>query len=150
MDGGVPLRAANPYSGGAVRPQDGPAEIEARFVKSYGDLYGHTHPDEPGILEACRVSVFGTLPKLVLPDWPDGGTRDPTPARVGSRPAYLGRHLEAPVYWFDRLRPGMVVPGPALVDSASTSVLILEGSHATLDRTGSLTITARREDDPTP
>lgn len=130
-------------------PQEGPAEIEARFVESYGELYGHTHPDEPGIIEACRVSVFGSLPKLVLPDRPEDGDRDPSPALIGTRPAYLGRPVEAPVYWFDDLRPGMIVPGPALVDSASTSVLILESSHATLDRTGSLTIAARRKDDPT-
>ena len=74
------------------------------------------------------------------------GGADPSPGHRGTREIYLGSLLQAAVFWFDDLLPGMVIKGPALVDSASTSVLIVPGSIATIDRLGSIRITRERDE----
>ncbi|WP_029556563.1 hydantoinase/oxoprolinase family protein [Xanthobacter sp. 91] len=123
-----------------LEPDDTAADLERRFVATYEDLYHHTHLGEPGIVETCRVAVFNTLPKLALPvlDAAPAGGVDCAAARTGERRIFIGAAVMAPVYWFEEIRRGMVIAGPALIDSAATSVLVLPGSTATLDATGSL------------
>ncbi|MCK9908740.1 hydantoinase/oxoprolinase family protein [Microbacteriaceae bacterium K1510] len=118
-------------------------EIEDRFSEIYRDLYHHSHPAESAVIETCRVSVFGELPKLNLPDLAPGAPIDAAAACIGRRRIFIGHEVEAPVYWFDKICPGMTIAGPALIDSASTSVLVTEGSVGTLDRTGSLCLSPR-------
>jgi N-methylhydantoinase A len=111
-----------------------------KFEQSYRALYQHSHDDVAGFVDTCRVAAFGTQPALALKERPAGG-RDPSAGYRGTRKVYLGSWVDAPVYWFDDLAPGMAVEGPALVDSASTSVLVVGGSTATIDRLGSIQIT---------
>ncbi|MGU3495465.1 hydantoinase/oxoprolinase family protein [Xanthobacteraceae bacterium A53D] len=116
-----------------------PAEMERAFTEAYRALYQHAHENEPGIIDTCRVSVFGALPKISLPKGKAGGT-DPASAFRGMRNLYLGRVVEAAIYWFDDLTPGMRVVGPAIVESASTTILVEPSSAAVLDAAGSLVI----------
>ncbi|WP_238123184.1 MULTISPECIES: hydantoinase/oxoprolinase family protein [unclassified Xanthobacter] len=116
-----------------------PAALEQAFTQAYRGLYHHAHEGEPGIIDTCRVSVFGALPKLTLP-MEEEGPADPTPALRGIRETYLKTPLRAPIYWFDDLRAGMRVSGPAIVESASTTILVEPGSTGTVDRFGSLVI----------
>lgn len=118
-----------------------PLDLERAFTETYRGLYQHAHESEPGIIDTCRVSVFGALPKIELPVH-EAGPGDPAPAFRGRRDIYLGRHVEAAIYWFDDLRCGMRVEGPAIVESASTTVLVEPGSAAVMDRLGSLIIVA--------
>jgi N-methylhydantoinase A len=116
------------------------AWLTAKFEASYRALYQHVHANVPGFVDTCRIAAFGIQPAAELKR-PAEGTADPTRARCGSRAIYLGSWLEAPVYGFDELLPGMALTGPALVDSASTSVLIAPGSRASVDRQTSIVIT---------
>jgi N-methylhydantoinase A len=113
--------------------------LEGKFEQAYERLYHHVHREVPGFVDTCRVAMFGKLPPLDLPRDPAGGA-DPAAARRGARQIYLGSWMAADVYWFDDLRHGMRVAGPALIDSASTSVLVNPGSVATIDAFGSLII----------
>lgn len=121
-----------------------PAALEAAFVARYRELYGHVHEREPAFVDLCRVSVFGALPKIELPRLPDEGPGDAEIARTGTRPIYLGRAVDAGIYRFEDLRRGMRVAGPAVLESASTTILVGEGSVASLDRTGSLRLEGMR------
>lgn len=134
-------RYARQVHGIPVAVGDGldPSALERAFTEAYRSLYQHAHENEPGIIDTCRVSVFGALPKVVLPHEAPGAA-DPAPALRGRRSVYLGRAVEAAVYWFDDLRCGMRVAGPAIVESASTTILIEPGSAAMVDALGSLTI----------
>ena len=49
--------------------------------------------------------------------------------------------IDTPCYWFDDLKPGMRLTGPALVDSESTTVALPEQYGAIIDPYGSLIIT---------
>ena len=62
------------------------------------------------------------------------------PARPPASPAsrrriYLGGWREVPVYAFDALAPGQAIDGPAVIEAATTSVLLRPGD---LSRTTSL------------
>jgi N-methylhydantoinase A len=118
-----------------------PPDLERSFTETYRGLYQHAHEGEPGIIDTCRVSVFGALPKIDLPVH-EPGPGEPARAFRGRRDIYIGRHVEAAIYWFDDLRCGMRVEGPAIVESASTTVLVEPGSAAVMDRIGSLIIVA--------
>lgn len=122
-----------------------PTVLEGAFTRAYRDLYRHTHENDPGIVDTCRVSVFGALPKLALPEQA-AGVPDPSSAHRGRREVYLGAWRKLDVYWFDDLACGMRVEGAAIVESASTTILIEAGSTATVDRFGSLVIEVARHE----
>ncbi|HEY9212325.1 MAG TPA: hydantoinase/oxoprolinase family protein [Ancylobacter sp.] len=123
----------------AVGEDCDPATLERAFTRAYRDLYRHAHESEPGIIDTCRVSVFGALPKLVLPEQ-EAGPADPAPAFRGLRDVYLREWRPVRLYWFDDLACGMRVEGPAIIESASTTILVEPDSTATVDRFGSLVI----------
>ncbi|MEW5422932.1 hydantoinase/oxoprolinase family protein [Amorphus sp. 3PC139-8] len=116
---------------------DGPARVQEKFSETYRGLFHHVH-DEPAFIDTCRVSALGQIPLLTLPAIAPAAEKVATP--VGSRPAYLGEWTECPTYWFDDLGAGATFEGPGLVDSASTTVLVLPGSRASVDANGSLEI----------
>ena len=120
--------------------------LARKFEDSYQALYQHSHKNVAGFVDTCRVAAFGIQPPLVLKQWPVGNTNS-CAAQCGVRKIYLGTWIEAPVYWFDDLTPKMMIRGPAVVDSASTSVLIASGSTATIDQVGSIQI-SRSTDEP--
>lgn len=127
-----------------VRPGDGPAEIEARFVEIYEGLYRHSHPGEFVVVETSRVSAYQELPKLQLPKYPKSGQSDPSGAIGEYRDVFLGKWQRIAAYRFETLEPGMTVPGPALVDAATTSILVGEGHSALVDETRSLVLSENR------
>ena len=64
--------------------------------------------------------------------------RRPAPPR--RRRIYLGDWLEVPVYDLDALAPGQAIDGPAIVESATTTVLLRAGERATVTAAGWLDI----------
>jgi N-methylhydantoinase A len=119
--------------------QGGLGWLREKFEGAYAALYRHAHGDQEGFIDGCRLVMYGVLPNLALLRVEEGPA-DPSPARRGARRIYLAGWTEADVYWFDDLRHGMCIPGPAVVDSASTSVVIGPGGRATVDPYGSLVI----------
>lgn len=127
----------------AVSPEDlatGPLHIAKLFEAEYRRLYGHAHSLDQVVVDTVRLSALGKLPQILMPDLPAAKDSNPFAAQRGARRIYLGAWCDAPVYWFDDLAPGMVIEGPALIDSASTSVLVLPDRFALVDKTGTLNI----------
>jgi N-methylhydantoinase A/oxoprolinase/acetone carboxylase beta subunit len=59
---------------------------------------------------------------------------------AGSAEIYLEEWLAAPVYAFDALAPGQRIDGPAIVESAMTTVLLRPGDAAEVTSQGWLDI----------
>jgi len=114
---------------------DGPAAVQARFEGLYQGLFHHLH-DEAAVIDTCRLAALGRIPPLRLPELPV--VRDTIARPSGTRRAYFGAWIECPTFWFDELAAGAIFEGPALVDSASTTVLVLPGTRARVDAQGSL------------
>ena len=116
-------------------------EIVERFHQRHTDLFTYALRDQEVVLVNARVAVVG-----VLPDLP----KEPTlPDRVASQPTarrriHLDGWIEAPVYDFDAVARGQAIDGPAIVESATTTVLLRRGDRATVTPEGWLDIVVSR------
>src|SRR5947207_12213854 len=109
-------------------------QIAARFHQRHDELYAYSAPGQEVVVVNARVAVIGELEFGVAAAVARGG--DPAPgsgtesaprAAAGrSRRIYLGEWVDVPVYPLDALTPGDVIRGPALFESATTTVLVRE------------------------
>ncbi len=96
------------------------------FHSRHEDLYTYSLRDQEAVLVNARVAVIGELP--ALPQEPALSARPPA-RPTSERPIYLGQWREVPVYEFDALAPDQVIDGPAVIESATTSVLLRSGDR---------------------
>lgn len=114
--------------------------VAEAFHATHDRLYGYHLREEGTGLELINVRVrsTGRTPKPSFHRLPAGG-EDPGAARKGRRRAFLpdrGAFEEVPVYDGHRLRPGNVVPGPALVERFDTTLFLAPGFVARVDDFG--------------
>jgi N-methylhydantoinase A len=79
----------------------------------------------------------------VLPEIPVASSPDPAAAQAGRRPVCLDAakgYVDTPVYDYRELRAGHVIDGPAIVEVATTTVVVPGGTTGTVDALGNLTI----------
>jgi N-methylhydantoinase A len=112
-------------------------QIVERFHRRHEALYTYSMPDQEAVLVNARVAVSGILEEL--PQEPDLPAAPPTPPETERR-IYLDDWVAAPVYAFDRLAPTQTIAGPAIIESATTTVLLRPGDRATLTPQGWLDI----------
>jgi N-methylhydantoinase A len=112
-------------------------QIVERFHRRHEALYTYAMPDQESVLVNARVTVSGILEEL--PQEPDLPPASPSPPG-GERRIYLDDWVTAPVYRFDALAPVQSVAGPAIVESAMTTVLLRPGDTATVTPRGWLDI----------
>lgn len=136
----------------AAPVDDGPvdeaqiAAIAERFERRYAEMYGRGSGFRAAGMQAItyRVRTVGILPfSPALPAiaQADGPAADA--ARTGSRPIRLGgdRYTDTDIYDYARLRAGHRIPGPAIVEVPTTTVVVPAGATGTVDRLGNLIIT---------
>jgi N-methylhydantoinase A len=112
-------------------------QIVERFHRRHAALYTYSMPDQETVLVNARVAVSGILEEL--PQEPNLPAASPTPP-ADERRIYFEDWVTAPVYAFDALAPAQPIPGPAIVESATTTVLLRPGDHATVTPQGWLDI----------
>jgi N-methylhydantoinase A len=110
--------------------------VVERFLRRHEELYTYSAPGQDVVLVNARAAVIGRLP--ALPAEPE--RRAAVPAAPRSRRVYLGRWMEIPVHDMDGLAEGQEVKGPAIFESATTTVLIRAGERALVTRQGWLDI----------
>jgi N-methylhydantoinase A len=73
------------------------------------------------------------------------GAADPSGARKGDRDIYLRQsgHVQAAVYEGERLAPGNVLNGPAIIERRDTTILIPPGHQARMDGYRNIRITVK-------
>lgn len=109
-----------------------------RFHDTHDFLYGYATPDMPVECIALRMRGIGRTEKPRLDRLPLEGN-DPSPARRGSRSIYIPgikNSLDADVYLGSALRPGSRLAGPAIIERANTTLLILPGYEFACDSFG--------------
>ena len=113
-------------------------QIVERFHRRHEALYTYAMPDQESVLVNARVTVAGLLD--ALPQEPSLPEAPPAPP-VATRSIYLGGGAnDAAVYDFDALAPAQVVTGPAIIESAMTTVLLQSGDKARVTSHGWLDI----------
>ncbi len=112
-------------------------QIVERFHRRHEALYTYAMPDQESVLVNARVTVSGILEELPRePSLPPA----PPAAPQAERRVYLDRWVAAPVYRFDTLAPEQRIAGPAVIESAMTTVLLRPGDAASVTPQGWLDI----------
>jgi N-methylhydantoinase A len=126
-----------PLDGVDVDAPDLMDQVVARFHARHEALYTYSAPGQEVVLVNARLAVIGRLPAL-----PAAGTRAAAAPATATRlrRAYLGRWMEVPVHDMDALAPGQEVKGPAIFESATTTVVIRQDERALVTPEGWLDI----------
>ncbi len=120
--------------------------FETEFSEAYSPL---------GLNPEAGVEIEAFILKATLPQPSterarmEIGQADPSSARTGDRPAWFaGRAgpLDTPVYEMSRLLPGHRFPGPALIDSDDTTVVVAPGWSCEVDDRSGIVLTNDQED----
>lgn len=127
----TPMRAGLPMDAAAVDTLA--ADFEALYERKYGKGSAFR---EAGIeMTQFRLSARGLLDRPKLEPLPSSGA-DPSKARVGRRPIFVeaaGAMRPADVYDFERLAPGNVVIGPAVIHTPITTIVLQARQHGIVD-----------------
>ena len=109
--------------------------IRAAFEAAHRHVYGFVAPDEAVEIVTLRLEATGRVAKADLPAHPPAGT--PAAAAVtGTRDVWLpesGGATPCPLIDRERLGPGHVIAGPAIIDQMDSTTLLLPGQVATVD-----------------
>jgi N-methylhydantoinase A/acetophenone carboxylase len=120
-----------------VRTEEHMRAIYAAFEREFSEAYSPLglNPDAGVEIEAfvLKASLPQNHPERPINE-PRGA--DAAAARTGYREALFSAEqgwVNAPVYEMERLAPGDQFPGPALIDSDDTTVVVAPGWSATVD-----------------
>jgi len=118
-------------------------QIVERFHDRHEALYTYALRGQDAVLVNARVAAIGVLPGLPQePSLPAGRPAAPS----GERRIHLGAWMSVPVYEFEGLAPGQAIAGPAVIESAMTTVLLREGDRAATTPHGWLDIAVTLRD----
>ncbi|MFC5142746.1 hydantoinase/oxoprolinase family protein [Actinomycetospora rhizophila] len=145
----VDMRYAMQLAEVTVPVGDGPLDENAmqaaadRFEARYAELYGQGSGFSAAGIQAItyRVRGRGVLP--FSPELPPLEKASGEPPVSGRRPVYLeiGQgFVDTPIYDYTALRAGHVVPGPAVIEVPTTTVVVPDGRTGTVDELGNLHI----------
>ena len=112
-------------------------QIVQRFHDRHEALYTYALREQDAVLVNARAAVIGVLPGV-----PQEPVRPATKAAspAGERRIWLRGWTQVPVFDFDALAPAQAIAGPAIVESAMTTVLLRPGNLAKVTPHGWLDI----------
>ncbi len=127
----TPVRAKTPLNDAGV--QQLIADFEALYEKKYGK--GSAYREAGVEMTLFRLTARGLLerPKLEAASL---SKADASRARVGKRMVFVearNRMAEADIYDFERLVPGNVVEGPAVIHTPITTIVLQTNQRGTVD-----------------
>ncbi len=115
-----------------------PRALSDAFHDRHEALFTYALRGVEVVLVTARVAATGRLTPLPVQSLP---ARPPAVALTRRRAAVAGAVSDLPVYAFGDLAPGQPISGPAIVESATTTVLLLPGDDGRLNLGGWLEIT---------
>jgi N-methylhydantoinase A len=132
-----------PCAGERLVEADKPA-IRAAFHRLHERTYGHCAEGAALEIVNFRIDSLAALPKLRLPECPPADGSSPDRAISGRRAVcFDGTEWwsETPVYSRPKLRAGDRFSGPAIVEQADTTTVVIPGQQAEIDSHGNLILT---------
>jgi N-methylhydantoinase A len=96
-------------------------DIIERFHRRHEQLYTYSLRDQDVVLVNARVAAVGELP--ALPSESRAGERVPAAPRAHRR-VYADGWREVPIYDLEALAPEQRVDGPAVLEAATTTILL--------------------------
>jgi N-methylhydantoinase A len=120
-----------------------PAELTRLFAAQYAQQFGRSIPDleVEALSWALRLATRDPPVPACPPAPPDRAAKPAARASVADPGS--GEFVEVPVFLRDRLSPGDVVQGPALIVEDETTTLVTSGFAARLNGLGYIVLTRR-------
>ena len=115
--------------------------LRGQFEEAHRQRYNFDLSDSPLEIATIRVVGRGTIKGVTLAESANGAGEDASGAMLREERVFFGGEwVETPVYDRGGLRPGNVVPGPAIVAQDDTTTVIEPGYAGTVDRFGNIMI----------
>ena len=127
----TPVRADTPLDGNGMERLIN--DFEALYENRYGK--GSAYRDAGIEMTQFRLSAFGRVERSGFSATSPGDT-DPGPALTGQRRVFVdGRDslIETNVYDFEKLRPGNIIAGPAVIHTPITTIVIQDNQQGQMD-----------------
>ncbi|WP_027554687.1 hydantoinase/oxoprolinase family protein [Bradyrhizobium sp. Cp5.3] len=115
------------------------AEVEERFHRRHEELYTYASRDQEVVFVNARVAAVGAVPRSEGANMPTPAT-EPSAPPASKRQAFFGTWCEVPVYALEKLRPGHVLEGPAIIEAETTTVVINRDDRTMVNALGWLDI----------
>lgn len=128
----------------AAEARDAAAVVEL-FHREHEKTYGFRDLDSGIEITTLRVRAIGEVPPLALPSLHD--TTQTAVAERTRRVFIAGQWHEVPVHSRAKLSAGDVLTGPVIVEQPDTTVFMLPGWVATVDRSGNLIATRTKAEE---
>lgn len=128
-----------PVATGNDVPDVDPDALRVGFDAAHERLYGQSSPSEPVEIVNFRVGVIAEVDHIALP--PLSATDAAQPAR--RRPVLLPLEtdwIDCPVYDRADLGAGAEITGPAIIEDQGTSIPLLPGHTARVERYGAILV----------
>ena len=117
-------------------------DIEDAFHRRHEALYTYCERDNTPELINLEVNVFGRSPRITIPDALPGAPEGPR--ATGERQCHFKEHPEhrlTPVFDASVISVGDAIPGPAIVEEESTTIVVFPGSTLHLPRADAYVMT---------
>lgn len=121
-------------------------EIAAAFHDLHRRTYGHDNRSEPVQLVNVRLTAVGLTPPLTIRDKPAAAGTDAVKSRRRLWFRDAGA-IDATVYDRGLMPAGLVAPGPAVIESLESTILVPPGWQARMDDNGFVVL---RQSPPSP
>jgi len=106
----------------------------AYFGRRHEELYTFSMPWKPVEILTLRLKATTRRAPFSLPEV-RGGSKDPAPALKRRRVCrFGGRDVDTPVYDGEKVLAGNIIPGPAVIEETTTTVVIPETYACTVDQ----------------
>ena len=111
------------------------AQTLEEFHELHEQIYKFQRPEQSVEIVSVRLDMIGVRAPLHFESHPFED-EDAGHARKGRRPVYFEPHgfVETDIYAGERVRPGNLITGPAIIEEANTSVVIYPNQEAMLDQ----------------
>ena len=105
------------------------------FHELHEQIYKFQRPEQAVEIVSVRLDMIGVRAPLHFESHPFED-EDASRARTGSRPVYFEPHgfVETDIYAGERVRPGNLITGPAIIEETNTNVVIYPNQEAMLDQ----------------
>jgi len=126
-------------------PQDYEAKLRRLFVERYEKLYGRGSALAGAQLEVvvCRLRARALTPRPKLTRARGASKAIPKGALLKARTIWWRGLKKTPVYDGEKLAPGNAIRGPAIVETADTTVVVHPGTRLRVDALDNFEITFR-------
>ena len=115
-------------------------ELKRTFHQKYADTFGYAQPDQSIRATGWKLRASHSRGEF---RWPELELGDSIPTPSTRRLAYFpetGGFTDTPIYCRPTLGSGALITGPAIIEEAEATVVLIPGSSATVDRYGNILV----------